>query len=154
MKYFLRIPVILLSAAVILGGCAKNIKTIPVPDAVMNLNPALACAKDGQGSIWDLRAQLYETPDNAYLVFYLDTGFTLVQEPDVNLRAGFAVFEFENEHTYTYRLGKLPKSKRIGIVSFPTPVRERVGRETVNKIVRLALERRPGTDCLRVTELD
>jgi hypothetical protein len=139
-------------AVIGLSGCTTT-PAPPIPDPVLAMHPENGCDEWAQDLGWDLRAELYETDTNSYLIIHFDPGFDLVREPSVHLEAGFAIFEKQDSNTYYYRLGKIPKSIRIGVVSFETPARVRSRHGSVPEIVRLALERQQGKSCLRVIGL-
>lgn len=148
MKHAISI-VILLSFVMLFAGCATAPKG-PLPEGLKALNPGADCPREPQAGGWDIKAQLVEVDTVNYLALYFEPGFHLQKEPDVRLRTGFAVFEERDGNTYYYRLGKLPNVKTIGSVSFTTPVRKRAGREFVDERIKLKLERKEDSDCLRI----
>jgi hypothetical protein len=133
-------------------ACATTRNPNPNLDQLFAIRPDQTCERESAAAGWDLRAKLTELKGETYLVLHFDAGFNLVREPSVELKAGFAVLEGQNDHTYVYKVGKLPNGREIAVVSFPTPARQRMGNENVNQIIRLSLERRENQDCLRVIE--
>jgi hypothetical protein len=122
----------------------------PPPSGIFELNPDVDCPHESQAGGWEMKARLFEMDDISYLAVYFDPGFRLTREPQVSVKTGFPVFLKQTGKVYYYRLGRVPRTRTVGWISFRTPARNRVGNEFVDNIVTLILERREITDCLRL----
>ena len=137
---------------VFLSGCATTPKPA-TPPAVFEMDPMTHCDREPQADGWPIKAQLMEFEDGAYLALYLDPGYDLVREPNIRLRAGFAIYEGHRGATYFYRLGKIPKTIRLGTISFKGVNRMRVGNRMRDEYIFFRMERRGDTDCLRLIHI-
>lgn len=132
-------------------GCAHT--PVPEPPAEMfAIDPETACPHESQAGPLDIKAYLYETPDMDYLVLYFNAPKSTLVEPRLKLRASFPVFLKQVGDVYYYRLGKLPKGKNVGEIWYPTYQRSRARGGMVDRLQGVDLERRDGTNCLRVIE--
>ncbi len=151
MKYTLFTAKIVI-VMMIMNGCA-GVQTVPLPESLAALRPDSNCPHESRAGGWDIKAQLLKTPEATYLAMYFDPHYILEHEPEVNLLAGSAVYEGQNEKIYYYRLGTLPKGNFIGTISFRTPMRSRFpGGHLADQIVTLRMERRSSSDCLKLIE--
>lgn len=132
-------------------GCAHA--PVPEPPAeLFAIDPETACPHESLAGGLDIKAVLYETPDTNYLVLYFNAPKSTVVEPRLKLRTGFPVFIRQAGNVYYYRLGKLPKGKKVGEVWYPTHLRARARGGMVDELQGVDLERRDGTNCLKVIE--
>ncbi len=146
------------SLLVFLTGCAT---TRPMPQGLSQLDPSLDCRDETVPISWDLRGELFtDESDDQWLVIYIDTGFNLVSDPAVELKAGLAVLHHKKDKLYYYHLGRQPRFKEFGILSVETPTRKRyqpspeywdarvpVARNLTETFV---LERKKNSDCVKI----
>lgn len=132
-------------------GCAHT--SVPAPPAdLFAIDPETACEHESLAGGLDIKATLYETPDTDYLVLYFNAPKSTIVEPRLKLQASFPVFIKQTGNVYYYRLGKLPKGKKVGEVWYPTWQRARARGGMVDELQGVELERRDGTNCLKVIE--
>ena len=143
---FLFLPIALI--ALLATGCATTSQT--VPEAMMQIKPDTECSREAQADGWDIKAQLFEQNGENYMALYFNPDFSMTREPDVKLVAGMAVYLGQDGDTYYYRLGKLPAGRTIGTVIFESKTRNRRYGEMMDKDAQLILERREGSDCIKI----
>ena len=132
-------------------GCAHT--RVPAPPAeLFSIDPETACPHENQAGSLDIKACLYETPDMDYLVLYFKAPKSSMVEPRLKLQATFPVFIEQAGDVYYYRIGKLPKGKKVGELWYPTYRRARGSSGMVDELQGVDLERREDTNCLRVIE--
>ncbi len=132
-------------------GCAHT--RVPAPPVeLFSIDPETTCPHESQAGSMNIKAYLYETPDMDYLVLYLEAPKSSMVEPRLQLQATYAVLIKQVENVYYYRLGKLPKGKSVGELWYPTYRRQRASRGMVDEQEGVELERREGTNCLKVIE--
>jgi|GEM_PF-6669349 len=137
-----------LAVAAVLAGCATT-PPVPLPDRVSRIDPSASCECEPQAGTWDVRAQLTEDGERAYLAVYLDSPFDTIREPQIKT-TGIAIYKGKSGKTYFYDLGQITRSRTVGTLFIEDPSKSRVGSEVMYQAFKM--ERREGSDCLRLDD--
>ncbi len=141
------ILVCILMAPVVWAGDAGH-PPEKVPEEILNIHPELDCAIWGQAGGYDLRGEICKSADESYLILYVHPEIKLDREPNIDIHTGFAIYAGKLDQRYFYRLGKLPKFKDIGSISFPAPAVNKEGPR--DQLEAFDMERITDSHCLKL----